>query len=103
MFGLSKIERVELANIYQRLSDIEEALQDYQSPKKKQELINEDDSLRQRVDELSSKKKNLGNKKLLDKYFHLLKELGKLDTASTTHYYGERYQEEMVNYAMVRV
>ncbi len=49
------------------------------------------------------KRKILVNKKLLDKYFRLLKELGKLDTASTTHYYGERYQEEMVNYAMVRV
>lgn len=97
IFGLSKTERIELSNLNEELQNNDVESQSETSPDRLEFLRNEQIRIEQRIQAINGKKKTF-NKKLVNKYFDLMKKLSALDTTTETHYYTERYEQEYDKY-----
>jgi len=97
IFGLSKTERIELANLNQELERNDEESQSEYDLARLEFLKKEQIRIERRIDQITAKKKKF-NKRLLNKYFDLMKKLSLLDTTTETHYYTERREQEFNKY-----
>lgn len=97
IFGLSRNERVELANLNEELQNNDVESQTESDPQRQEFLRNEQIRIEQRINAIQGKKKTF-NKKLVNKYFDLMKKLSALDSTTNTHYYEQRHQEEYDKY-----
>lgn len=93
IMGLTKIERVELSNLYSQISEIDEQIIRGIT----NDQVNNLESLRSGVADkiaaIESRKKNL-DKKLLAKYFAAIKKLSDLDRTTETSYYLDQVRGE---------
>ncbi len=97
MFGLTKLERIELSNLYEQLNHLFDLQQGERDATVMRYYNEEQIRLETKINELESKKKKF-DKKSLEKYFSLLKKLLDMDNVTESHYYTERYDEEYEKY-----
>lgn len=93
IMGLTKLERMELSNLYDQLNEITDKIISTSDPLKGQILDQEQNRVNARITQIESKKKKL-NKDLLKEYFNLMKELMKLDESKETKYYWDELTEQ---------
>lgn len=97
MFGLTKLERIEISNLYEQLNNLFNQQQGQTDPTVLRYFSEEQIRIETRINELDSKKKKY-DKKSLEKYFSLLKKLLNMDSVTKSHYYTERYENEYEKY-----
>lgn len=86
IFGLTKLERMELANLDVQINELNHAIGFEQDPVKANNLQAYKENLEDRARHISAKKKKVP-KGLVEKYFEIIKELSDLDESKVTKYY----------------
>lgn len=93
IMGLSRLERMEVANLYSQMAEVEEASMYDNDAESTNNLENLRFKIQTRLNEIESKKRHL-DKKLLTRYFEAIKRLSDLDNTSDTAYYGDELAEQ---------
>jgi hypothetical protein len=86
VFGLTKLERMELANLDTQINELNHAIGYESDPTKAANLEAYKETLEERARYISAKKKSIP-KNLVEQYFKIIKELSELDESRVTKYY----------------
>lgn len=93
LMGLTKLEKMELSNLYSQLDEIAERSLFERDPQSADQLETQRQIISDKINQIESKKKKV-DKKLINQYYSLLGQLAKLDTSSVTGYYQEELAEQ---------
>lgn len=100
IFGLTKLERMELANLNIQINELNHSIGFEQNAAKANNLQTYKETLEERARYISAKKKNVP-KALVEQYFEIIKELSDLDESKVTKYYLDesenRKEQEVAN------
>lgn len=93
IMGLTRAERIELANLNEQFIEITEAMLRVTNPAVQADLEDTKSMIENRIMQIESGKKKL-DKILLDQYFKIMKKLSELDETIDTKYYNDELTEQ---------